>query len=158
MDLRLEFDAENLIKAFEKAPKRTLRELRRGLKESCSAVQLAAKRKHRFKARTGALNRAVRYYVDDEELEGLVYLDDIAAPYAYFVHAGTEPHDIFPNTRKALRFRRKYARHFTFAKHVKHPGTQEDEFLYNAADAKRGLVRYLFYRRTQAALEAAGLI
>lgn len=54
------------------------------------------------------------------------------APYAAFVHQGTQPHVIRPRTKKALRFTMDGRE--VFAKSVNHPGTRPRPFLLNAAE------------------------
>lgn len=50
-------------------------------------------------------------------------------PYAFFVHEGTEPHEIRPRNAKALRFYSQRAGTFVFAKVVHHPGTKPNRYL-----------------------------
>lgn len=53
-----------------------------------------------------------------------------AAPitgYAYYHHEGTLPHQIYPNTAKALKF--NFGGVTVFAAHVNHPGTRANKYL-----------------------------
>jgi hypothetical protein len=54
------------------------------------------------------------------------------APHAPFVIQGTDPHDIFPNTKKALRW--ASGGQFFFSKKVRHPGYEGDPYMDNASD------------------------
>lgn len=61
------------------------------------------------------------------------------APYAYFVHEGTNPHPIFPKRPAyALAFWQESAGAFQVRSSVFHPGTEAQPFLRNALDAVMG--------------------
>ena len=51
-------------------------------------VAKTAKRSHRYKRRTGALERSIR--TDKHDNGGSVYIDDSIAPYGEYVHDGTK--------------------------------------------------------------------
>lgn len=61
-------------------------------------------------------------------------------PYAYFVHEGTQPHEIRPRRAAALRFYSQRAGGFVFARVVHHPGTKPLRYLTDPA--RRVLARY----------------
>lgn len=50
-------------------------------------------------------------------------------PYAYFLHQGTEPHEIRPRSASALRFYSQRVGDFVFVKVVNHPGTKPLHYL-----------------------------
>ena len=86
MRLRITVDARRLNQAFTKAPRIVERELRVELKEQMQAIQRVARRKHRFKRRTGSLQRSILKEV--KQLTGVVYLEEGIANYGYHVHQG----------------------------------------------------------------------
>lgn len=114
------------------------------IKESISEIQDEARTKHRFKSRTGSLERAIqtRFY----NMTGEVFLNTAIADYAPFVHQGTSPHKIFPKNKKSLRFTK--GGKWIFAKHVNHPGTEKDAFLFDALKSKKSLINEIFKKYT----------
>ena len=165
MNIKFRLDAAKVLHAAEVAPETTLREIRRGLKEACVAVQESARSKHRFHAHTGALERAISYRVNRMRAEGVVFIDEDVAPYGKYVHEPTGiygprhakyqiPKDV-SKARKVLRFSK--GSKFVFRRRVMHPGSRADRFLYEAADRKAECINEIFRRRTKMALEAAGL-
>lgn len=54
-------------------------------------------------------------------------------PYAYYLHEGTEAHEIRPKAKQALRFYSQRAGGFVFAKVVHHPGTKPLRYLTDTA-------------------------
>ena len=155
MELRVDIDYKRLAQAAERSQETTVQEIRRGLLESCRLVQSEARAKHRFRSRNGNLEKAVVYDVDAERAEGVISIDDVLAPYGVFVHEGTRPHEIHPKHKKALRW--PYGQEFHFAKVVHHPGTQPDQFLYEAADRSREEINAIFSRHVDEAFRRAGL-
>ena len=95
------------------------RRLRQAVKESTLTVAEYAQDNHRFKSRTGQLERAVNTRMLND-LSGEVFIDNGIAAYAGFVHNGSAPHRILPNGKKALRWVKNGA--FQFARSVNHPG------------------------------------
>lgn len=53
--------------------------------------------------------------------------------YAYFLHEGTEPHDIAPRAARALRFYSQRVGGFVFARIVHHPGTKPNRYFVDTA-------------------------
>lgn len=126
------------------------RRLRQAVKESTLTVAEYAQDNHRFKSRTGQLERAVTTEMTSD-LSGAVFLDEGVAPYAGFVHNGSAPHRIIPNRKKALRWVKNGA--FQFARAVNHPGYKGDPFLYTAADDTKREVMTIFDRYAELAKE-----
>ena len=162
MDVKVQIDAAKLLQAAEKAPAATLKEMRRALREACVAVQFTARTEHKFRAHTGALERAITYRVEQMKLEGIVFIDESVAKYGKYVHEptglfgpGHAKYPITPKHKKALRWTKNGE--FVYFKRVMHPGSPEDRFLYKAVERNRARIDEIFERRTQAALEAAGL-
>jgi len=83
---------------------------------------------------TGVMERNVTHKV--KSMAGTVYIDDRdmmvqwrgrPINYAFFVLYGTQPHEIKPKNKKALRFDTLGG--FVFSKTVHHPGYAGDDFL-----------------------------
>ena len=103
------------------------RRLRQAVKASAREVQTAAQNNHKFTSRTGQLERAIDVrMIGDKTAE--VYIDSQAAYHGPFVHEGTQPHDIFPKRKKALRWVPVGGNGFVFAKRVHHRGTKADPY------------------------------
>ena len=126
------------------------RRLRQAVKESTLTVAEYAQDNHRFKSRTGQLERAVNTRMLND-LSGEVFIDNGIAAYAGFVHNGSAPHRIVLNGKKALRWVKNGA--FQFARVVNHPGYKGDPFLYTAADDKKREVLNTFDRYAELAKE-----
>lgn len=156
MDLKIQFDAAAVLRAMERAPNSTAEEMRRALLESCRLVQQGAREKHRFRTKTGMLERAVDYHVDGNKCEGIIEIDSGVAPYGKWVHGGTRPHVIVPKDKHSLRWAGA-GNKFIFAKKVHHPGTEKDEFLYEAAERSRVEINAIFARHIDKATKEAGL-
>jgi hypothetical protein len=155
MDIKFQVDAEATLDAFRASPKTTAEEIRRALLESCRLVQSESRAKHKFRSKTGMLEKAIDYKVDAAKCKGIISIDSAVAPYGHWVHTGTKAHDIFPKSKKSLRWVNKNG--FAFAKHVRHPGTKPDEFLYQAAERSRGEINAIFGRHVDEAQRKAGL-
>ena len=155
MRVDVAIDYEKLARAADRSQEIAVQEIRRGLLEACRLVQREAREKHRFRSKTGQLEKAVVYEVDAGKAEGVISLDENTAYYAPFVHQGTRPHEIRPRNKLALRW--PEGDHFVFAKRVHHPGTGKDPFLYEAADRSREEINAIFARHVDEAFRRAGL-
>jgi len=100
----------------------------RGTRVQARARQLVRKR-------TRTLERSIVKRVD---MAGGVPSVLVVAeqPYAMFEHEGTDPHEIRPRRRKALRWVTSGGA-VVFARRVRHPGTVGSKFLTKALDAAR---------------------
>jgi hypothetical protein len=85
----------------------------------------------RCNVRTGTLRSSL--YLS---METLGFKVGSTMPYALFVHEGTRPHVIRPNTARALRF--EAAGGVRFAQKVNHPGYRGNPFLREAMEAVVG--------------------
>lgn len=121
------------------------------VKESITEVQEEARATHVFESRTGTLEKAIETRFKSDGLVGEVYLDTNVAPYAKFVHEGTKAHSIFPKNKRSLRFVSNGR--FAFTKHVMHPGTKKDQFLYEAFEKTRPTVVSIFKKHTKKSIE-----
>lgn len=88
--------------------------------------------------KTGHLRSSIRVVRDRVEKGPTAFSYTVIADtdYAIYVHEGTRPHTIRPNTAKALRF--EAGGGIVFAKVVHHPGTKAQPFLRNALIAAAG--------------------
>lgn len=116
--MKVKTEMQNAAKvqaAFAKSAETAKRELRLALKIALRDVQERAQDKHRFKTRTGNLERSIQTRVVSEwPIEGEVYLDPSATmitegkwkgfSYGFFVHEGTKAHEIKPRNKKCLRW------------------------------------------------------
>lgn len=77
----------------------------------------------------GSMKQAIRPILSGTKNApfGIVMVDH---PAAIFVINGTKPHEIYPSKKKALRF--KIGGVVVFSKHVSHPGTKPNNFLWKA--------------------------
>lgn len=108
--------------------------LKEAMNLSVRDVQERARATHRFKTRTGKAERSIEAKVTGAggNIEGTVGTTRLITVY---LHQGTRPHNIVPRRKKVLRW--ASGGNFVFARRVYHPGTQKDEFIYNAADAEK---------------------
>ena len=83
--------------------------------------------------------------------QGIVSLSP-AVPYGVYVHEGTKAHAIVPREKKVLRFVGRGG--IVFAPRVRHPGTDKDQFLYNAADVQTPHIQARFAAGLGQILEA----
>ena len=171
MEIKVEIKRiKELIQAFEKAPGEVRREMRLALNVALRDVQSRARKEHRFKSRSGHLERDIDSEVISEwPLHGRVWLKGEITrintgrwkghSYGEFVHGGTRPHLIMPVKRLWLRWARNRGNgaEFVFAKKVKHPGTKPDPFIYQAAENERASINATFERYTLRALQKAGI-
>lgn len=130
MELKLRHDFKGLVNSFERAPEATKKMVHVQLKMAVRDIRERAAEHHHYISRSGMLEReGVISQVADNK--GIVELNP-AVPYAAYVHEGTKPHLIIPKSCNVLRFVANGD--YVFSKRVKHPGTQKDQFLYNAAE------------------------
>ena len=123
---------EELRAALRVAPAAVRRHLAASIEAVARDVVEHARASHRFKTRSGTLERFTEAKVDRANLRAEVGFKASDVPYGAYVHDGTPPHKIRPKDRRALRW--VAGGDFVFAKGVNHPGTAPDPFLYNAAD------------------------
>lgn len=139
-----------LVTAFEAAPDRVGCFVREQLKMAVRDIKEYAHDHHNYTSRSGLLEReGILTLVDGSK--GIVSLSP-AVPYGVYVHEGTKPHAIVPREKKALRFVGRGG--IAFASRVRHPGTEKDAFLYNAADAQISHIQTRFAAGLGQILEA----
>lgn len=136
--------------------------LRQAVKSATNDVAVYAKNHHKFKARTGALERAVTHRESSDGMSGYVTIDRTQAPYGVYVHQGYKAYDIVPRKKLALRWvagtqkaringKSVKKRTFAFAKRVHHPAYQGDPFLFDALDKRTANIQKIFNDRVEAA-------
>ncbi|MGE4517307.1 MAG: HK97 gp10 family phage protein [Arcobacteraceae bacterium] len=77
---------------------------------------------------TGNLERDIQVFDDNISNLEIEIGNSKLTPYARFVHDGTEPHEIRPKNKKALKTP------FGVRKKVNHPGTKANPYLQKAVD------------------------
>ena len=92
--------------------------------------------------RTYALRGSIRATQNRDELGQFAFAYRVSAntPYAYYVHAGTDPSVRVMSGKKSMRFSgtKAHAGRVVFTKVVKHPGTPRNPFLKKALVAMVG--------------------
>lgn len=143
--MRIELSGfERLVRALEVDPNTVRRKINIALGESLTAIQVDAIDNHRFISRSGKLESAIEQELNSNDLAGRVSLDARIASYGPLVHQGTRPHDIYPKTRKSLRWPKANGSGFVFSRRVHHPGTAADPFLYNALERQKTVISQQF--------------
>lgn len=140
MKLKIKTDFQKLADAFAKAPEETRQMVQKQMKIAVESIKDRASREHRYKSRSGVLERdgIVTRVVENK---GIVMLNS-RVPYGVYVHQGTKPHIIQPSKKQVLRW--SDGVRFFFARKVNHPGTQADPFLYNSAEKELPLIQSRF--------------
>lgn len=155
MNLRLDITgATDLLRAFVALPQAAEEAVHEAVVDGTGMLQTQARTVHRFISRTGATERSVSTRFLDR-MTGEVFLDAGTAPQAVFQHQGTRPHMIFPRNKRVLRW--VAGGGFIFARHVNHPGTKPDPFLYDAVEAKHDDIVARFVQAPAIAAKRAGL-
>ena len=156
MNLRLSINTDGLMTAFNAAPQTLLDHLAPAVWKGVEAIQLEARVNHHFSSKTGTLERAVSAE-SLSDTTARVFLDT-QIPYAASIHDGSQRHWIGPVNRSALRFPAPGgAGGFWFSKGHWHPGTQPDQLIYAAAEAKRQEVHDNINGAVSTALREVGL-
>jgi hypothetical protein len=163
MDIKI--DIKNLTQlsaAFARAPGAVRRQLRLALSIALRNVQTRARRDHKFRSRSGNLERSIRTKItSDWPPEGRIYLDpagtmtDGGEAYGTFQHEGTKAHFVGPKNRKALRWASGGG--FAFSKGHNVRGISADPFIDRAGDAEKPNINAVFDRHIDAAIREAGL-
>ena len=168
MEIKVEIKRLNeLIQAFEKAPGEVRREMRLALAVSLRDVQRRARAQHRFRTRSGNLERDIdSEIIQDWPVVGRVFINRTVTKikggkwashsYGEFVHEGTSDHFVEPRKRMALRWVGKSGR-FVFSRGHRVRGIKKDQFLYKAAENERASINATFERYTLRALQKAGI-
>lgn len=124
MNINIKVDTSQLINATKKEPLIAVQEINNAVKKSALKIQSLSQKS--APVNTGALRQSIQSRF--EPLKGIV---EALAKYAFYVHEGTRPHDIFPVNKRALANVRKGQ---FFGKHVKHPGTRPNPFMKKSVD------------------------
>lgn len=164
MDINFEIlRIKELVQAFEKAPKAILSSMRLALRFAMREIQRRAAKEHRFRSRSGNLERSISTEVVSESpLVGRVWLDPSVTKakdgrsYLFYQHEGTRDHFVKPVNKKALRWVGSDGR-FWFSKGHNVKGIAPDPFLYKAAENERQNINDIFNRHADEAIRKAGL-
>lgn len=153
---------KELRDAFFKLPDMVRAEINAAMDDSLAIIRARAQREHRFKSRSGRLEKAIvgERISDYPVARGVVRVDESVAPHGFWVHDGTKPHEIKPRPpKKWLRWvgdAGGIGTRVHFARGVHHPGTKPDQFLYQAARAERRAIVERFRRGVAEAQRKAG--
>lgn len=108
-------------------------ELKEALDISLRDVQEYAREHHRFITRTGEAEKSIETAASyGTYFKGVV---GTTREVTVYLHTGTDRHVIVPRLKQSLRFVKDNK--LKFARRVKHPGTKEDPFIYNALKHNR---------------------
>jgi HK97 gp10 family phage protein len=113
-------------------------ELNKTMLESVLGIQSTAR--SYAPHRTGNLQRSILEDIKNNGLQGIVYVDNVSAPYGIFMEMGTGPHDIYPINKQAL----FWAGADHPVRHVFHPGTAPRPFMQPAFEQNYDKVVNLF--------------
>ena len=159
LEVRLDPLLRDVQGRFAKATGQTMAEARKGIQKL--AKELRNEMRQAAPGR-GGLRRFITYRTRQEAGDTVaeVKLERPKDPYPAklwaYIRRGTRAHDIFPVRARALRF--EVNGQIVFAKHVRHPGTQPNDFVMETYGRMRGnieaegrrLARYaeLAFRKT----------
>ena len=153
VNVNIEFkDLDKVRQVFEKAPDVAIENFTLAMKTAMNDIMQDARMHHKYKSGFGAEleNRGLKAELTtnkNNEIAGVITLDEEAVPYARFVHEGTRPHKIFPRNKKMLRWPAKDGHGFISPwkkGFVDHPGTKPDPFLYQATDRMKPHINEVF--------------
>lgn len=99
--------------------------------------------------KTGRLRRSIGKEVS--ALRGVVYQDEIIAPYGQIVELGAKKHKIVAKEGKPLRF--LVNGRFQYARTVRHPGFKGRKMFTQAREKLRKAIRLIFERETTTAMK-----
>lgn len=157
MAMNITIEAKGFLDAIQKAPNAIMRAIERGVKEGFVEIQREARVQHRFRRKSGNLQRSIQVDFKSFKDQGTgIRLETGIAPYGPAIHEGSVPHRIYAKNKKALAFimnGRKVmvpknphkmpgylggndmADNTVWSQkgYVDHPGTAPDPFLFNAA-------------------------
>ena len=135
----MSFDSSTLLQAFERAPEVISTELKSELGQGLRSIQADARENHRFVRKSGNLQKAILWETASTGLEGTIRIEESKAPYGAAVHDGSRAHIITPKKAKILHF--VSGGKEVFARIVHHPGTKPDQFVYQAVERQKPLLR-----------------
>lgn len=88
MKISIKVDDRAFLQALQRAPEALTRETRVGMKEALQVVQKGARDVHRFRTRSGQLERSIQQSVKSSGLSGRAYLEKGIAVYGPRIHTG----------------------------------------------------------------------
>jgi len=129
------FDAGEFRSSLLELYNELRRGAQRGLADAVTEAAKSARDTPLFNDVSGALRASITDTIGD--LEGEVAAN---AKHARYVECGTDPHEITPRRKRALRF--IAAGNVVFARRVMHPGTKARPFMGIAADVGQQVLDY----------------
>lgn len=163
-------ESKSLIQKFRNLGENARDELKLALQESGKIVRNRARTHHRYKTRSGTLERATRYRYHSNRSGGYVnvYIDNSVAPYGKWVHNGARPHIIKAKRAKKLVFYwERMGKTFVGSK-VFHPGIghrangytnankMPDDFIDRAYRMSRKEINNIFRTHMNKAIQKGG--
>lgn len=144
MEITIEIEGlEKLKQGLAAAPAETIKETQNAIAKSVVLVTKQAMRNAPVNKQGGGgnLRQSIRYTTDF--LRGVI---SVTARYAYWVHEGTNPHDITVVKKRVLANARTGQ---FFGKKVHHPGTQPNPFLKEAIEDVKPAIESIFSQSIQ---------
>lgn len=155
-EFNIKFDATKLLRALEKAPVEVSRIMRQTVSKGMRTVAIDARSRHKFRTHLGKLEKAIKYFVSPDGLEGKVYISGSIAPYGGYVHDGwrrTRP--ILPKRAKALHFVANGNE--VFSRGIYKPASKgPDKFLVEALNRQKGPIVTAIRKGIKRAYKIAG--
>lgn len=140
MKIELDSDFKSVIEFMKQSPEKFRVSSSVAILKVARAIRRKAQTNHKFKTKTGLLEKSVTMPLNlaekNGEIEASVYLDPKVANYAEAVHNGWKrTKAIIPIEKKALRWGSSGG--FVFASKVSKPASYSgDPFLFNAYDSE----------------------
>ena len=162
MNIKLEIkNIENLVLAFDKAPKKVKSNLKLAINKSLRNIQEEARRKHKFISRSGNLERSIAKQTLSD-FRGTVFLNEALTKtdkgsYGVFLHNGVNHSWTIEHKNKSV-LRWASPTGFIFAKHVEHKPIKANPFLYEAGKNERDNINDIFNRHVLKSIKEAGIL
>jgi hypothetical protein len=182
MNVTIHVDDKATIKALRECAELVSVECGRAIGTSMANVEMQAKRDHKYKSKSGQLNKSIISSVRKDGLQGTVRLEKSIAKYGEWQHDGTDPYVIRAKNKAALHFvkggvgwlvpKKPYigkgkknpfwigvqekGGNISWKGHVNHPGIKEDKFLYRAFTSLLPEAQKAIERALEAAIRKSG--
>ena len=164
-------ESKSLIQKFRNLGENARDELKLALQESGKIVRNRARTHHRYKTRSGALERATRYRYRSDHDGGYVnvYIDNSIAPHGKWVHNGARPHIIRAKRAKKLVFYWERMGKKFVGPQVSHPGIgnraggytnsdrMPDDFIERSYRMSRKEINNVFRMHMNQAIQRSGI-
>lgn len=154
MQFQISIDQAALNRAINAAPQQVQQEIRIANKTACREIAALSRANHRFKTKTGAAERSIRFEVSQDGFTGHVFIDRNIAQHAIYQHEGTKPHTVKPKSRSALTWVSGGVKRFSMGHMVR--GIKPEKFVYRAAIKLKQHVVDVMEHAVSSALKKAG--